>query len=300
MNDDEWLDRVRRLNTNQNKGFSAPHKPLLLLLAISRLEKGQELLPFRDIEGELERLLKKFGPAVKNVRPRYPYWNLQKDDLWQVLDENGDVADLPLTENGDPGNKALHETTGRLPPALCERLQVNPQLKQQFIDELLYEYFPRSRHDSLQAETGFTRPEALVMQQLPGYWNQRDSEFSSKVLAAYSNRCAATGFSVEIGGKEFCEAAYVRKGGPDTVANGLALEPGIHKMFDMGVWTLTDERRILVSSTFRGSPDAMDRLRSLHGQPIRSPLPGQPPVATEYIRWHREPELGGVFRGPSL
>lgn len=84
------------------------------------------------------------------------------------------------------------------------------------------------------------------------------------------------------------------------VDNGLAIEPTLHKLLDAGAWTLTDDRRVLVSAELTGSDETVSRIRSLHGQPVRSPLPGVPPVSVEYIRWHRDEKLGGVFRHPAL
>lgn len=70
--------------------------------------------------------------------------------------------------------------------------------------------------------------------------------------------------------------------------------------FDAGAWTLTDDRRSLVSADLTGPDETIDRIRSFHGESIRSPLAGTPPVSVEYIRWHRESDLGGVFRHPAL
>ena len=53
--------------------------------------------------------------------------------------------------------------------------------------------------------------------------------------------------------------------GPDIVANGIALEPTIHKLFDAGACSLTDDRRILVSANYTGSDEAVARLRAHHG-----------------------------------
>jgi predicted restriction endonuclease len=33
---------------------------------------------------------------------------------------------------------------------------------------------------------------------------------------------------------------------PSTVANGLALTPTLHKLFDHGAWSLDDSRRVIV------------------------------------------------------
>ena len=46
--------------------------------------------------------------------------------------------------------------------------------------------------------------------------------------------------------------------------------------------------------------DTTKQVRALHGHPIGKPLPHFKPVAVEFIRWHREPSLGGVSRRPAL
>ena len=95
------------------------------------------------------------------------------------------------------------------------------------------------------------------------------------------------------------EATHVHwhsHGGPSTVANGLALTPTLHKLFDHGAWSLDDNRRVIVSRHFSGSDVALGELRALEGRPLRAPAPGYAPLDLECIRWHREAELGGVFR----
>ncbi|MBK6734465.1 MAG: HNH endonuclease [bacterium] len=100
-----------------------------------------------------------------------------------------------------------------------------------------------------------------------------------------------------------CEAAHIKWHacrGPDTVDNGFAVEPTMHKLFDAGAWTLSDDCRILVSAEFTGGDETLDRIRGLHGQPLRSPIEGAPRPSIEFVRWHRESELGGVFKVPAL
>ena len=100
-----------------------------------------------------------------------------------------------------------------------------------------------------------------------------------------------------------CEAAHVQwhaYEGPDSVENGFVLEPTLHKLFDAGAWPLTDDRRVLVSADLTGTDSTVERVRGLHGDPLRPPLPGEAEISVEYIRWHREPDLGGVFRHPAL
>ncbi|MFC1609698.1 hypothetical protein ACFL6C_01950 [Myxococcota bacterium] len=79
----------------------------------------------------------------------------------------------------------------------------------------------------------------------------------------------------------------------------MVLHPTLHLLLDRGAWTLTDDRKVLVSADFTGSDEAVSWIRSLHGQPLRDPMPGFDPVSPEYIRWHRERDQGGVFREPA-
>jgi putative restriction endonuclease len=133
---------------------------------------------------------------------------------------------------------------------------------------------------------------------------RRDPRFRQAVLRAYEHRCAVTGFRAALGGQYLgCEAAHVQwhaYQGPDTVDNGLVVEPTLHKLFDVGAWSLTDDRRVLVSRDFTGTDATVERIRGLHGRRMRDPVAGEPPLRVESIRWHRELELGGVFKGPGL
>lgn len=79
----------------------------------------------------------------------------------------------------------------------------------------------------------------------------RDRAFRRNVVAAYDSRCAFSGLKlINGGGRAEVEAAHVRPvehGGPDAVANGLALSGTAHWMFDRGLITLEDDLSISVS-----------------------------------------------------
>lgn len=204
---------------------------------------------------------------------------------------------------------AFRASTGGLPDAIAQRLLHEPALAQAVIQQLLESYFPRTLHEEIRLAVGlkdadWRAPAENETATLLVRRRARDPAFRLAVLDAYEYRCAFSGFRTALAGSYTgCEAAHVQwhaYAGPDTVANGIALEPTMHKLFDLGAWTLTDDRRILVSARLTGSEVALQRLRARHGQPLLEPLPGQPRIDLEFIRWHREPALGGVFREPAL
>lgn len=301
---DPFLDRLRRLNVYRSGQRRAPHKPLLLLLAIAELLRGKATLPFSQVETQLAPLLEQYAPPVKsNHEPKLPYWHLRSDGLWEIPG----AETLPLQAGGFPRMPALRGTSGHLTADFKQALIEQPSLLPAAVVTLLDTYFPPSLHEEILAAVGLDVPAVDGDAQPPTEHptrRPRDPRFRQDVLRAYEHRCALTGFRAALGGSYFgCEAAHIQwhaYDGPDTVDNGLAIEPTLHKLLDAGAWTLTDDRRVLVSADLTGTYETIGRIRRLHGQRVRTPLAGVPPVSVEYIRWHREEKLGGVFRHPAL
>ncbi len=301
---EQLLERIRSINVNRSGDRRAPHKPLLLLVAIANLLQGKHELSFTEVESLLRPLLNAYAPPVSGQHePKLPYWHLRSDQLWEI---SGD-SELPRQQGGFTQMEGLRTSSGHLPERFAKALQRSETLVDTVVKMVLDAHFPESLHDDILAAVGLTSfaENMVAEEQAPyGLARKRDPKFREKVLRAYEHRCAVTGFRAALGGSYFgCEAAHVKwhaYEGPDTVENGLAMEPTLHKLFDAGAWSLTDDRRILVSADFTGSDEAVEKIRSLHGRPLRPPQQGMPLVSMEYIRWHREKELGGVFRYPAL
>lgn len=84
MNSEEILRRFERLNVWKRSGELAPHKPLLVLYALGRWQRGLTEVRFREAEDDLRRLLREFGPERKSDHPEEPFWRLQNDGVWTV------------------------------------------------------------------------------------------------------------------------------------------------------------------------------------------------------------------------
>lgn len=304
----DLLAAVRKLRVYQRGDRRAPHKPLLLLLALSELEQGKEVVPFEKIREKMVPLLKAFAPPVRGApQAELPYWHLQSDGLWVIPGADR----LDRQHGGFPRIDALKRTSGHLAEPVLRALEMDPALRDRVVQALLDDHFPPSLHGDILEMTGLdlhpvTEPLLASDVAVPPKTRSsaRDPEFRNLVLQAYEHRCAVTGFRAALCGTYLgVEAAHIRWHcceGPDIVANGIVLEPMLHLLFDRGAWSLTDDRRVLVSKDLTGEGDHIERLRSLHGKPLRSPLPGYELPKVEFIRWHREKSLGGIFRAPVL
>lgn len=118
----------------------------------------------------------------------------------------------------------------------------------------------------------------------------RDRQFRKRVLDVYECRCALTGMRlINGGGRAETQAAHimsVEAGGPDTVANGIALSGTVHWMFDRGLIALKDDGDILLSSKIND----LAGVEKLIYPDRRARLPANENLRPHrrYLAWHRE------------
>lgn len=118
----------------------------------------------------------------------------------------------------------------------------------------------------------------------------RDRQFRKRVLDVYDCRCALTGMQlINGGGRAEAQAAHimsVESGGPDTVANGIALSGTVHWMFDRGLISLSDGGYILLSSKIN---DIEGVTKLIHSD-RRARLPANENLRphARFLAWHRE------------
>lgn len=268
----------------------APHKPLLLLLTLAKLQRGEPPeVRFTEEEEQLRELLRRFGPPRRAVHPEYPFWRLQRDGVWSVS-----PGDLRETSSGDVSVTQLrdHAAVGRLQSRLEAILRSRPALVNRIVLELLDAQWETSLHQEILDAIGF--PAVAEFDPRP----PRDPAFRETILRIYERRCAFCGYDARLaGGPLAIDAAHVRwhaAGGPDEPENGLALCSLHHRAFDRGALSIDDDHRILVSEEVAGGAEVGRTLLDLIERPVARPLPGNPPVALVHIAWHR----AQVFRAP--
>jgi len=287
----QLLEKIRDLNVWRRHEERAPHKPLLLLLALGRLQNQcDRLVPFEEIDEQLGSLLEEFGPPRRSVHPEYPFWRLQNDGLWEIEEK------VHLTRrqgNTDPLRSELlrFHIRGGFPESIYRILKSDPRLVGQIARELLDAHFPDSLRDEILQSVGLE----LDLTSQPG---RRHPDFRPSVLAAYEHACAFCGYSVRLDRADLgLDAAHIewhQAGGPDIVPNGLACCTVHHQALDRGAISVTDEFRILVSSRLHGGSKLDEHFLSLTGQLLRKPCLTDASPNPEFLAWHRRE----VFREP--
>jgi|SRR5579862_3677154 len=293
-NAEAWIARVTHLNQWRRHGERAPHKPLLLLYALAKLQQtGNSLLEYTKAERDLQSLLDEFGPP-RRTSPSYPFHHLVSDGLWTVRTKHGD---------GSPGDSrgVLRSSgaVGSLAPEFVDALERSPGLFAAIVSAILQANFPETLHADILAALGLSLdlPDSELEPKLA---RRRNPAFREKVLLAYEYRCAICGYDGQLERLAVgIEAAHIRWWqalGPTEVSNALALCSLHHKLLDAGVIGVTSEYFVQVSSHFIGRSDASVALvLAFAGRPLIQPQPGQSGPDPEHVRWHERE----VFRPPA-
>lgn len=295
-----------------HEGDYAPHKPLMLLLALARLQRGESrLIPFREVEPKLQTLLAEFARSGAEKTRHLPYWRLKNDhagQLWEIRDPAGRVH----TGQTDPPTLTVLRTSdvvaGFAPPVF-DSLRGDPIVIVQAAREILEANFPPSLHEEIAQAVGLDLQETYSepAERATDSDNAekrtarrpRNPSFRNDVLLAYEYRCCVCGFDLRVGhmpaGLEAAHIQWHNVGGPDEVPNGLSLCALHHKLFDLGAFTVDSSDLTIIFSRHaiagdRGAPSGL----SHHGKRLIAPQHDGMRPAKTYLDWNKK----NVFKAP--
>ena len=233
------------------------------------------------------------------MNPRFPFWHLRNDGLWEIPDS--DLARIrgglgPKGWSATPTDLALIDqgVRGGFPEPVQRLLSSRSDLVQHAAQTILNANFPATLHATIGDAVGIPLNSETALPLPP----QADLTFRRAVLDAYDHRCAVCGLDLRIADTPLgLDAAHIRwhtAGGPDDTSNGLALCALHHHTFDRGAIGLerssSEDFRVVVSTTVHGQREgsqSLKRLRRLHSQALRRPWLSDQAPHPGFVDWHR-------------
>lgn len=290
------VERLLSVRQYQGNGQRAPHKPLLILLALGRLaQTGSSQVSWSEAERDLADLLNQFGRPSETKGASsvaYPFTRLRSDGFWTLS------RDVP---NDSVGSLRAEPIVGRLAPELETELSSAPELLLEAAVRVAGQQFPASLLGDVLEAVGLdgdpwaVGPVAVADVAV----RRRRASWRGEILRAWDNACAFCGYDGTAGlGPVGLEAAHVRWfnfGGPDDPDNGLALCSLHHKLLDRGVLGFAEQDRLVVSEKFTARSDAGRQVYHLHGRTLR-PRPGTALPSADHVAWHADE----VFLRPAI
>jgi hypothetical protein len=152
----EAFDNVRRA---QRAGVYAPHKPLLILLALARVQQGApRQTEFGAVDAPLRSLLAEFGPSSAAKSRHYPFWHLATDGNGALWELSGPRAILDRPAGATPNLKELrtHDIRAGFPVEIDQALRQIPGLLEAVAARVLETQFPATLHADIAAAVGLS------------------------------------------------------------------------------------------------------------------------------------------------
>ncbi len=290
----KWLAGLGRLRIDR-KDNPAPHKPLLLLTVIEMVEQGLLQEPLLQLSGELSFRFLTLWPVVaarRNQPPEIwlPFFHLRTSGIW-----------LPLDSGGRPTEERRRVVAARIDPEFFDCL-LDPQFRERLRVLLIDRYFSDPAERAALAEFADVRmdPSGELRDEIARYEVAhrivREARFRLSVVPAYDYTCALTGYRlVTAAAGSIVDAAHIhpfansRNNDP---RNGIALSKNAHWAFDQGLWSLTDDCRVLLAKDrFREEGPPQLLLAGLEGKRILLPKRKELWPDQRYLDWHRRNKL---------
>lgn len=291
-NQNYWLNKLITLRIDRARGNPAPHKPLLLLVILEMIEKGEITNNNVVLSPDLVFRFSVFWSIVakrRNQSPdvRLPFHHLGSSGMWQPLMADG---------KSSPDKKLTKMI--RLDQAFLDCLldsNFRDQAKRVLIETEPY-FLPEERA-SLYSLLNI-KPIAREVREYEQLYKSsvqtgRDARFRIEVVViAYKHTCALTGYRLTtLDMESIVDAAHIHAfvdSRNNDSRNGLALSKNAHWQFDRGLWSLDDNFRVIVNKEkFIEDGKPGQRLRDLDGQRIFLPDESKYWPDCKYLEWHR-------------
>jgi putative restriction endonuclease len=254
----QWLTCMANLNVNRSQGDPAPHKPLLLLSVLTRLDEGEALPESLTLTPELAFRFQTLWSVVAHrhtQRPdiRLPFHHLQSDGVWSAL-----AAD------GTPSPHSRATRIARIEPAFAEFV-ADANNREDVKRVLIQTYFTPAEQVALCELVGLP---AEAVAPLAGGGNPAEFE---KVLRR--------------GREARFRLLDSRNNDP---RNGLALCKNAHWMFDQGLWTVAENLEVEVAQEEfdESGPEGL-LLLPYRGQRLHLPRDSATWPDPAHLDWHR-------------
>ena len=312
------------LNRDKSKG-EAPHQPVLLLSVLHEFAAGRINDNRIFITPELTRTFSNFwnvlvttGHIKKLAMPFYALSN-NKGNWWKL-------QPLPGCELWIQNASSMRSFANLSAAVACAEIDTNlaallmqPDSRQILRQELLTTYFPgqappRIDDDSAGYVQGLenevvndsqTEYKAVINElkaaaktakikldpekyEIEVY--NRGTVFRREVVKLYNDTCCISSLRVDakftISMVDACHIKPFSVGFDNTLTNGIALCPNLHRAFDRGLLTVDDNYRVVFSSAFTENTISPFNLRQMERVMLRLPAHHLPSL--EAFAWHRQ------------
>lgn len=301
-----------------SKNGGAPHKPVLLLSLIDSFEYGfyqdNKIYILPELIGFFKANWSRFVETDHDLRFALPFYHMQNETFWSLIPKAG--CEIWVQSKGSMRSLSNLETAveyARIDNTLADLLK-NKENRDVLRQIILEKYFPKftstnySNH-GLDIVEGIRKQ--IVEEDKTEYLAKinilktkltreafeeeiilRGSIFKREVPKNYNYTCCFSELKIEVpfNSTSLIEACHIEPFSTaynDTLRNGIALTPTLHKAFDKGLICISDNYEIIVSNRI-SETESPQSLKRYHGKRMLLPINEKHCPSLESIFWHRK------------
>lgn len=311
---EQFLLKVQKLKIDRAHG-NAPHKPILLLSILQAIDSNLIQDNKIYITPELVSLFKSNWNALvitsHECRFALPFYHLSGDGFWNLHPKAGYDNILSLKSamrNFNQLNSAISYAS--FSDSLFEIFKEKGNYD--IIKEIILDtYFPKTKNNFSSFENKYFRDleNKLVNEPAEEYVREvknlkliltqesyaeeiflRSGVFKREVPKIYNNTCCISGLRIDakinISMIDACHIIPFSESYNDTITNGIALCPNLHRAFDRGLIAIDNNYKVMVSNFFKESTSNYS-ICMFEGKQIILPQKQSNYPLMDNLEWHR-------------
>lgn len=315
---DKYISFFTKLNRGYSKNLGkAPHKPILLLSVIELIDK-QEIDSNRIfITGELILAFKNNWKRLVDTShiPNFalPFFHLKSEPFWHLITKP--EKQLPITKSKSIKSfPKLKETVAfaEIDKELFIILQ-NSINRKLYAEILLDQYFPftKSNFSLDQVNPEQLKIEYEILNESKGTYQKnltelktklvdddfeeelfvRGSLFKKTVPKIYDYSCCISKMKIastkNVQMVDACHIHPISLSKDDTIQNGIALSPNLHRAFDRGLITINKDFIVRISPTIQEN-NSVYSISQFEGVKIKLPDNYKHYPSQQALEWHNK------------
>lgn len=314
----KYLLQFKNLNRGYTKGLGrAPHKPILLLSILQLIENGDIQTNRITISADL--LLKFRTTWEQLVETNHvqnfalPFFHMRSEPFWFLVPKPGKNISLTRSKS----IKSFRHLKETFAYAELEKdlflLVQNPLSRTVLEQYLLDNYFANSKERYSKTEMSYqenlitieilNEPSEVYKEQIKRLRETLEEDqfeeevfvrgglFKKNVPKIYDYTCCVSGLKIETTGNiQMVDACHIHPfslSNDDTIPNGLALSPTIHRAFDRGLLTINSNFVVRISPSI-DETDSKFPLSQFDGQQILLPEKEKWYPSQASLSWHNK------------
>lgn len=312
---DYYVKAFSKLRVDRTHGIPAPHKPILLLSILQSVLN--KIINSRNVylTPELVSLFKhNWSVLVKSnhdCRISYPFYHLKTSGFWKLIPH----SEFDQIDAIGSAVKSFSKLNNAIECAVLSQdlfeLMLDSESNLVLQRRILDSYFSGLRFDFKEIQKLYLLElshleDKILHESATEYKREilnlieekneeelflRGSLFKREIPKIYNNTCCISGMRIDsthnISMIDACHIIPFSVSYDDTISNGIALSPNLHRAFDRGLITINEYFKVEVSTSFVES-SSLYSIKNLAEKSINLPerIDYYPLIAN--LQWHRE------------